>query len=363
MFANDEHLLFLPTFFNNRHENMMAKVTYLSVILFFLFLQRLDAQTLFVDPVKGSDQADGTREAPLASIEKARELAGGFSGKENIHIKLLPGLYLLKDKIIFDKELEESFWLTIEAAIMPDDQDWTPLKMPVITSVSSHNSVTQFPHAIGFLIAADHVAIKGLKFIGNAHPEVKYYYPVTRENENLKGLRVSQCYFVGERNSSPIQGSIWAHGAGTHVDHCIFYGCKNALLLFKSISDFSLTHSIISGAYESAVWFGPFDSAFVFTNNIVSNCTYFWLRAENTLPEYQFTNSLFTEMQGFMGYYAKAGSVPADQNKHREINIQRSGKLILSEVKTNGLPMDYLNPVEGSAGKALGAGIFTAAKK
>ncbi|GLU54428.1 right-handed parallel beta-helix repeat-containing protein [Dyadobacter frigoris] len=336
----------------------MNKVTSLTTILLFLFFQNLSAQTIFVDAIKGNDSGGGTVRAPLASIQKALDQAGGFTGKEAIHIKLLPGLYLLKDRVVIDKMRNEAIWLTIEAAVMPDDADWEPTKMPVIQSVSANNSVTQFPHSIGFLIASNNIALKGLKFIGNGNPEVKYYYPVNRENESLKGLDISQCYFIGERNSAPIQGSIWAHGAGTHVDHCIFYGCKNALLLFKSISDFSLTNSIIYGAYEAAVWFGAFNSDFIFKNNIVSNCAYFWLRAENTFPKYTFNNSLIINNDGYMGYYAKDGSIPADKNEHIENQIRKSGSLILSEVKTNGLPKDYLNPTKESAGKELGAGIF-----
>ncbi|WP_230379652.1 hypothetical protein, partial [Microbacterium sp. ZXX196] len=80
-----------------------------------------------------------------------------------------------------DKARAEPFWLTIEAAVMPDDPEWLPGKMPVIQSASGNNSQTQFPHAIGFLVAAGNVALKGLKFIGNANPDVKYYYPVVRE--------------------------------------------------------------------------------------------------------------------------------------------------------------------------------------
>jgi len=336
----------------------MHKVTQLLLIILLSCGQRLNAQTVYLDVSKGDDRNAGTALAPVASFDKAISLTGNFSGKDSIVIKVQPGLYVLKDKITLDKQVSENLWLTIEAAVMPDDPDWKPEKMPVIQSVSENNSQTQFPHAVGFLIAANRVRIQGLKFVGNTNPEIRYYYPVTRENETLNGLEVSQCYFIGERNSSPIQGAIWAHGAGTHVDHCIFYGAKNALLLFKSIKDFSLTNSIIYGAYEAAVWFGPFTSDFKFSNNIVSNCTYFWLREENTFPKYTFRNSLFTDMKGFMGYYSKSGSIPANKNEHTEIDVRRSGNLILSAVETNGLPRDYLNPASESDGRELKAGIF-----
>ena len=64
-----------------------------------------------------------------------------------------------------------------------------------------------------------------------------------------------------------------------------------------------------------------------------------------------------------MGYYAKNGSIAADKNEHTENQVQKSGRLILSEVKTNGLPKDYLNLTKESAGRELGAGIFMNPKK
>jgi len=246
---------------------------------------------------------------------------------------------------------------------MPDDPDWIPAKTPVMQSVSSNNSVAQFTHCAGFLVSRNNVSFKGLKFPGNSNPNVVYYYPITRENENLKGLEVSQCYFIGEKNSDPIQGAIWAHGGGTHVDHCIFYGCKNALLLFKSIKDFSVTNSIIDGSYEAAVWFGPFDSPFIFRNNIVTHCSYFWLRPEDTQPAYAFSNSLIVDNDHYMGFYTSHGPVEALKNSHTETAIQKSGKVILNEVKTQGMPNDYLNLTSESAGKDISAGIFKKPKK
>jgi len=252
---------------------------------------------------------------------------------------------------------------TIEATVMPDDPDWIPAKTPVIQSTSPNNSVTQFTHCAGFLVSRNNVSFKGLKFVGNANPDVTYYYPITRESETLRGLKVSQCYFIGEKNSAPIQGAIWAHGAGTHVDHCIFFDCKNALLLFKSIKDFSVTNSIISGAYEAAVWFGPFDAPFIFRNNIITHCEYFWLRPDNTAPAYVFANSFIVNNEHYMGFYTSNGPVDAVNNGHMETNIRKTGKIILSEVKTKGMPADYLNLTSESDGKDIEAGIFKKSKK
>jgi len=341
----------------------MNKITFLW-IAFFAFCDHLPAQTLYVDVIKGRDEAKGTITDPFISLEKAVALASSFTGNEPVTIKVAPGLYLISHilELRTAKLLEDTLKYTIEATIMPDDPDWIPAKTPVIQSVSSNNSITQFTHCAGFLVSRNNVSFKGLKFTGSTNPTVTYYYPITRENENLWGLEISQCYFIGEKNSAPIQGAIWTHGAGTHVDHCIFYGCKNALLLFKSIKDFSVTNSIISGAYESAVWFGTFDAPFIFRNNIITHCAYFWLRPENTEPAYAFSNSLIVDNDHYMGFYTSTGLVEANKNNHTETGIRKSGKVILSEVKSEGMPKDYLNLSPASDGKDILAGIFKTIK-
>lgn len=327
-------------------------------------LSQLNAQTLYVDAVNGKDNASGTQASPVASIEKAVALVHDFSGNEPVTIKLFPGLYTLQNlaELRTKQQPDKAGSYTLEAVNMPDDADWQPTKMPVIQSVSANNSTVQFAHSVGFLVDQNNVSFKGLKFLGNANPAVKYYYPISRKNETLTGLSVSQCYFIGEKNSSPIQGAIWAHGGGTHVDHTIFYGCKNALLLFKSISDFSLTNSIISGAYEAAVWFGQNPPDFQFSNNLITNCEYVWLRPENTAPKYVFRNSVIAGNAHYMGFFGPKGAVEATENNQVEQDVKKSGAIVLSEVKTNGLPADYLNPLPQSEGYALKAGLFKTPK-
>lgn len=337
----------------------MNKTIFFLMILLFLFANQSNAQTIFVDAAKGKNGAKGTMADPLVNLETAIKLAGNFPGDQPVTIRVYPGLYVLQHiaEIKTRKQPHDTLKYTIEAAIMPDDPNWQPGSMPVIQSISPDNSANQFNHAVGFLVARSNVSIRGLKFIGNANPSVRYYYPVTRENENLKGLELSQCYFIGEKNSAPIQGAVWAHGASTTIDHCIFYGCKNALLFFKNIKDFSITNSIISGAYEAAAWYWGEGNDFVFRNNIVTNCNYFWLRAPNTFPTYTFSNSIITNVNQYMGFWEN-GLVPSEKNNHTETNIKRSGKILLSEVKTDGLPKDYLNLLPQSDGNELNAGIF-----
>jgi hypothetical protein len=175
-------------------------------------------------------------------------------------------------------------------------------------------------------VASNNVVIKGIKFIGNPknltgipRPEAFYYYPIAKENKDLKNLEVSQCYFIAEKNSAPIQGAIYAQGPNTHVDHCIFYNCRNGILLFTAAEGFSITNCIIYGAYESAVWMGPVDSAFRFENNIITK----------------------------------------DYKNVVEKNITKMGAIDLIEMTTETLPGDFLQVLPGSPGSTIGAGIFS----
>ena len=336
----------------------------LLAILTLTMLSNTHAQTIFVDAVKGTNKGSGTITDPTSNLENAVTIASRYAGNEPITIKVAPGLYIIHHlMIIKSASSNDTLKFTIEASIMPDDTAWTPYKMPVIESVSDDNLTTYFPHTGGFLVAKNNVSIKGLKFVGNPNPSIKYYYPITREKEMSSGLEISQCYFVGERNSLPIQGAVYTNGGGIHVHHCIFYECKNALLLFQGIKDFSVTNSIIYGSYESAVWFGPFNSDFVFKDNIVSHCNFFWVRPDSTQPAYHFDNSLITDNTHFMGYYSRNGLVDANINAHVETNIQKTGKVLLREVETEGIPGDYLNLTPESDGRDLHAGIFTKPNK
>ncbi|WP_286851110.1 hypothetical protein [Sphingobacterium sp. UBA7253] len=327
------------------------------IIFLFCITDILMAQTIYVDPINGSDSNTGRLETPLKSLEKAIAKIDSLTEAKSPTIKLLPGLYILKDKIVLQGNKKPS--LTIEAGILPGAKDWNPYKMPVIGSVSGNNSDVQFPHSTSLLVNMNNVTIRGLKFIGNPNPNISYYYPISKKDTSYTGLNIQQCFFIGERNSSPIQAAIWAHGKGTHVDHCIFYECKNALVLLENIKDFSLTNSIVSGAYEAAVWFGPYLSEFQFKNNIISNCNFVWLRKDGTSPSYQFRNSLFAGNKNFMGFYTNNGLKIAKRNEHSEDKILRTNdKVDLKIVELNGLFQDYLHLSDKKLVETYRSGIF-----
>lgn len=340
--------------------NRTFLVSFLAVVL---IAGSARSQILFVDAVKGNDDAKGTIAEPLRSLERAVTITNTFTADKPVTIKLASGLYLLNQQIVISlsKEPNDTAKYTIEAMMMPDDDAWSPAKMPVIQSVSANNKdYGHFNHCIGFQIERNNVSLKGLKFLGNASPDVEYYYPIERHNPELKDLEISQCYFIGEKNSSPIQGAVFTQGSGIHVDHCIFYGCKNAILVFLGLKNFSLTHSIIYGAYEGAVWYGydaAADSPFIFNDNIISNSNYAFIGYKGVHPNYVFSHSLIANNTCYMGFNGNTIS-PDNINKPTENNLTKLGAVILNEITAGGTPKNYLNLSPLSAGKDISAGIF-----
>jgi len=325
---------------------------------------RASGQTLYIDAEKGKNNAKGTSSDPILTLDEAVAKTNSFTGNEQVTLKLGPGLYTLRHKLIIKtNSANKNQTYTIEAITMPDDKGWLPAAMPVIVSLSANNSAYEFPHCEGLLISKNNVTIRGLKFMGNPNTQVHYYYPIRREEKLYDGLNVSQCFFIGEANSAPIQSAFWTAGSGIHVDYCIFHNSKIAFVLGRNFKDFSLTHSIIDGAYNTAIWYG-FDGTipkFTFKNNIVTNCNYVMVYpVEKGQPDFTFSDSYFTNDKNYLGNYPKAQDrFFAEPNKHiNEVNIKRTGKITLVAVEDDGITKDNLNLTATSAGKSTGAGIF-----
>jgi hypothetical protein len=135
------------------------------------------------------------------------------------------------------------------------------------------------------------------------------------------------------------------------------------VLVFEHVSDFALTHTIIYGAYECAVWYAykEADEPFLFSDNIVSHCRYLWASSKGLdHSSYIFHHSLICENENYIGMQDGNGGVmplPAKET-YAENDIRKTGSVKLVEVQTEGLPHDYLNLAPGSDGKDIGAGIF-----
>ena len=335
-------------------------------LLLLAMVTRLHAQTLYVDPAKGKDDNSGALAAPLATLPRAVAMAKQFDGRQPITIRLAPGLYQLTQLLTIGsgEGRNDSSRYTLEAMTMPDDKDWTPSTTPVISSISPDNDQKYFVHCGGIMVARANTCLRGLKFIGNPNPAVDYYYPILRDSLILNTLDISQCYFIGDRYGAVVQGAIYAEGPGIHVDHCLFYGCKNAVLVFEKVKDFSVTHTIIYGAYEGAVWFGfreP-DEPFVFSDNIVSHCRYFWSSSKGfDHSTYKFSHSLICENDNYVGEQnGEGGVIPLkDPVTFHEDGIRKTGAVKLIEVGVEGLPRNYLHLAPQSDGQDIQAGVFT----
>jgi hypothetical protein len=351
----------------NRSLNTKIKfqAIFFTLLAFLLICSTVNyAQTLYVNPTNGNDNATGGSRDPLLTLDDAILKANKFSGNAPVTIILGPGLYTVTHKLIINtasKSPNRAF--NIKALTMPDDKLWTPADLPVIVSVSANNSSYEFPHCEGFLISQNNVTIKGIKFLGNPNNKVRNYYPIRRQDKTLSGLNVSQCYFIGEANSSPIQSSFWASGPGIHVDHCIFHNSKIAFVLGDKVNDFSLTHSIIDGAYNTAIWYGFAGNVpqFIFSDNVVTNCYYVMVYpVENGQPSFIFKDSYIVKNGNYLGNYPKAQDkfIAEQKTKIKEINVHKSGTISLVGVADDGITKDNLNLSVGSAGKDVGAGLF-----
>ncbi len=338
------------------------------ILLCTIFLalgNQLFAQTLYVDAAKGNDQASGAVNAPLASLEQAVLKTNSFTENKLVKIKVAPGLYLLSHELFLKTATTKSDTnaYTIEAMVMPDDKIWQPDKMPVIQCVSSVNDTTGFPHCIGMAIEKDNVHLKGLKFLGNPNNEVPDYYPIRRADKTLNGLFVSQCFFIGEPNSSAIQSAFWVSGPGVHVNYCIFHNSKIAMVLGSNFNDFSFTNSIVDGAYNTAIWYGSSGMvpSFTFQNNVFTNCYYILVYpAEKGQPKFSFRNLYLYNNAHELGSYPKAQDKFLSQKaiSIKEVNVIRNRKITLVDVKNDGITHDNLN-LSSSVGQDTSAGLFT----
>ena len=255
----------------------MEKILIICFMLFICFLT-IQAQSIYVDSNIGDDKNPGTKEAPLFSIEKAAEIIR--SKDNNIYtVKINPGIYILDRHVpVLTEKDTPNKHLIIEASILPDDESWTPDKMPVITSKSMKGEIPiNANFVVSFLIDESHVTIRGIKFHGYFYPNTRYF-PIARFNKSKTDLWVEQCLFVGERDASHIQVGVIASGNEVKIDHCIFYKIRNTVVFFLDSGDGikhgnGITNSIIYGASQ-AVWTVSPDEDFKFENNIVSNCRY-----------------------------------------------------------------------------------------
>ena len=349
----------------------MKRLSFIVILILICFMN-IHSQSVYVDSKTGNDRNPGTKEAPVASLSRASEIIRS-SDNDILTMKINPGVYVLDHHVSIATEKQVSGKrIIIEAAVLPDDPDWTPEKMPVVTCSSVKGEFKESIHwVISFLIEASHVTVRGIKFHGYYYPNARYF-PIARFDKSKTDLLVEQCFFMGETNSSQIQACIIAHGDETRIDHCIFYKIRNTVVYFQDSGNGiktgnGITNSIIYGCNQG-VWTSFPDKDFVFDNNIVSNCRFVWAKSYiNTSNVYSIDNCIIVNNQFYKGIADTAHLSPAEFEL-REKNVIKSGtislKIMDNEDKPTltgvdeALPRDYLHVIPNTLGYEKGAGLF-----
>jgi len=343
----------------------MKKTLLVSLMAFICHLI-IHAQAVYVDSKIGDDKNSGTKEAPLFSINKAAEIIE--SRANNIYvIKINPGIYVL-DKHVFvatEKSLTNKR-IIIEATILPDDTGWTSDKMPVIITKSQEGEIMEKNLWIkdnwitSFYINESHVTIRGLKFQGYNYP-VHKYYPISRFNKEKKDLLVEQCMFLGDLQTSVIQVGVIAHGDEIKVNHCVFYNTNFAVIYWEDSGNGiktgnGMTNCIVYGAAGCAIWTSMPDKDFIFKNNIVANCNFFWIKEDTDTTTYTIDSCVIVNNQHYKG----DGNLKPSNFALNETNVIKEGEISLRMINSifETWPNDHLNIIPNTIGYNIGAGLF-----
>src|ERR1700748_3874214 len=109
-----------------------------NIFLLFLLLSAgfIQAEQLYVDPLKGKDSNPGTKADPLKTLVEAAKRVDASASKGTAEIILMEGVHVLTETALFkNNRFTNTGRLTIRAEIMPDDTAWRPGRMPVIMTI------------------------------------------------------------------------------------------------------------------------------------------------------------------------------------------------------------------------------------
>jgi hypothetical protein len=335
----------------------------------------LFAETLYIDSRNGNDANTGAKEQPLKTLARAAELVNASTEAGPTIIKLAPGLYDLSAKVLLQntRAYSREQRLIIEAAIMPDDPAWRPALMPVIISTEQpaklDSANVRGPATFGLQIEISHVTIRGLKFLGSAAAHNRYY-PIRRNGQTLEDLVVSQCVFVGDRHTSPIQVAVIAHGHGLVLEHCVFYECKNPVVFWEAEGGTStgnaMRYCLVSGGYQSGVWLVDTGEDFDFHHNVIIDSHFFLIREASNRRTYRLRDCIIANNRNYAGYGSAGGPLTPSGSEAplQESNIVKTGNVQIeldtprpAELSWH-MPKYYLHIVPGTFGSELGAGLF-----
>jgi len=357
-------------------KSSIATLLCFSLMNFILSAQIND---LFIDANTGNDHNVGSKEQPLKSLYEAANRLNKANGTGAITIYLSEGIYGLDATVTFHPvnwHFSKDQRLTIRAAVLPDDTEWNPGKMPVIVSTMPLDfkpNGRQDPlggASYGIQIETSYVTIQGLRILGTPVHErpqegmVRRNYPIVREGRNLDDLRITQCLFVGDKVVIPNHLAILASGQGIVVDHCVFYHCKDAIVFWFSdrpAEHCEVHHNLFIGNYGAAVWSWTAAEDFKFYNNVVASTNVFWVLNRDEKVSFSLSNSIVIGYNELVNKGGGAFSFGEKGNPDRlkfgkDVFIKKEGNLQIEEDPTK---RNYLHLIPGSQGSELGAGLFT----
>jgi hypothetical protein len=323
-------------------------------------------ETLYVDSRTGDDTHPGTVDKPLQSLARAATLVNAHMGPGPTTIKVAPGLYDLDQTVIFQnkRDYTENNRLSLEAAILPDDPNWLPHLMPVITA-------QQIPKASGSMsgtetysikVKLNHVTIRGLKFLGNEAPN-NFHNCIERVGSKLDDLLVAQCLFQGDKDGADIYAAALATGDRFVVDHCVFRDCGGCVVFWGGPEGIAghgcaMRYCIVDNAYFSGAWTCQTAEDLEFHHNIVCNSEYLWLRKPGDTQTYRLSQCVLVNNKYESGNGVTSGPIgeTGDEVVFEENGLIKNGTVVF---ETDEQSRRYLHPKINSVGNLLGAGLFT----
>ena len=367
---------------NKRHLTIIGFLSALLINTLILSAQEVVTSVpaggkIYVNANTGKNNNDGTQGSPLQTLSEAAKRINSAKGKGAIAIYISKGVYGMAETADFNPvnwEFTKENRLTIRAEVLPDDADWNPADMPILLSTmpfsvekNDKNEITGGQN-FGILIHNSHVTIQGLRILGEPVHEnpskgiLIRNYPIVWDGKNLEDLRVTQCLFIGSKYAMPNHLGVIANGKGLEVDHCLFYGVKDAVVMWKSPStNSSFHHNVIIDSYGGIVWTWAATEDFKFYNNVISNANVLWMLDKDEKLSYSIGNSIIVGYNslvnkggGAHGFGEKAD--PAKIKINKDVILKKEGRLEIVEDQTSKL---YLHIKPGTLGSDLGAGLFT----
>jgi hypothetical protein len=337
---------------------------------FLLFLTTtgtlsLFAQAIYLNSRNGNDKNSGSRSQPLKTIAEAARRVNTNPGNAATTVILSEGVYPLTETVVFNNDkFSVEKRLTIRAEVLPDDSNWTPQRMPIITAIIVGTPKPgDGEEARGLEVEASHVTIEGLRFTGNpfyyyiSGSQDRRYYPIRRDGKNLNDLLITQCLFAGNLDVLPIRVAVIANGHGLIVDHCVFYNCQNPVVFWEAEGGVSYHNSMrycfVYEANYSGVWTtDQTANDFDFHNNIIAHSHAGWIRDNKSTHQYLIHDCIFADNMRLTG---NGGDHTIDNDFLKMENVQLQGKI---EIEKDQSKKNYLQLKDGSEGAYLHAGLF-----